>query len=341
MSLREVLELGWEYVREYLKYWWLILLVMLVSGFTTGYFAYNKPAAYISDVTFIVNGEGSGKGGLGTILGEFGLGGGGGNEVNMNRLLAMAESQVIIHGLLLDSVEIDGRWDIMGNFLVEEYNLGELWLLGDSIRLEHQIAEEMGPREVRLLRSLHQFLVKGEEGILRFNHEDDTGFIHIISLSTNEQLCYLLSKNTYERLSAFYVEENVGSSRRSVQMLSSKGDSLKAELKAAEYQLAAIQDSKLMIMRERDRLKIADLSRQIQILSLAYGEVIRNLETASFALSTKTPYFKLVNRPLLPLGQLYPPALKNTVLGFIVGGVVIVFFLTVRKFLLDALKKED
>jgi hypothetical protein len=341
MSLREVLVLAREYLREYLRYWWLIGLVVLVAGLTTGYINYTKPAPYFADVTFIVNQENSSKGGLGNILGQFGLGGGGGGgEVNINRLLAMAESQVIIQEVLLDSVEIDGQRGIMGNFLVEEYDLDERWKLVDSVRLAHQLPGEMSPREVQLLRSLHQFVVKGKEGVLQFSHDEATGFIHVKSLATNEQLCYLLSKNTYEKLSAFYIEENVGSSRRSVEMLRFKGDSLQAALKAAEYRLADLQDTKLMIMRERDRLKQVELSRQVQLLSLAYGEVIRNLETASFALSTKTPYFKLINRPLLPLVQLYPPALKNTILGFLVGGIITIFLLTVRKFLLDVLKKD-
>jgi len=342
MSLREVLALANEYLREYLRYWWLIALVMLISGLTTGYFAYGKSANYFSDVTFIVNQENGGGGGLGSILGEFGLGGGGGDgEINSKRLLAMAESPVIIYDVLLDSVEVNGRRGLLANFLVEEYDLVERWKLEAGTQFREAIPLEMTPQEVRLLRSIHQFVVKGDEGLLRFDYDGDTGFIHIKSQSVNEQLSYLLSRNTYEKLSAFYIEENVGASRASVEILRFKGDSLRTALKNAEFKLAALQDSEMMIMRERDLLKRVDLNRQIQLLGLAYGEVIRNLETASFALSTKTPYFKLINQPLLPLRQLYPPALKNTLLGVIVGGFFAGFFITVRKFLRDVLRNTE
>ena len=81
-------------------------------------------------------------------------------------------------------------------------------------------------------------------------------------------------------------------------------------------------------------------NRKIQILSLAYGEIIRNLETAKFTLSTKTPFFQLVDEPFKPLLKMKANPIKNGIKGGALGVIIGFVLVGVVRFYRVAMSRE-
>ena len=89
------------------KLW--IVGAMLLVGSILGAKAYFSEKKYEATLTFMVNDESGGGGsGLSTILGQFGLGGGGGSQ-NYKKIVEIANSNKILTGVLMSSSSVDGK----------------------------------------------------------------------------------------------------------------------------------------------------------------------------------------------------------------------------------------
>ncbi|MGB3548226.1 MAG: hypothetical protein WBA17_14725, partial [Saprospiraceae bacterium] len=297
ISIREVILLIQDYLRVAWQRAWVIVLAAVLVGGYWAYDAYTTPLQYEAKLTFLINDQ-KGGGGLTSILGQFGLGGGEG-EFNLNKIIALANSRGIAGTVLLDSLEIDGRNDLIANHLLREHELVDAWELEDSDEpgpylITTANLDSLSQRQRRVMNQLY-FYLTGPEGepLVKTSSDETTNILKIVSQSRNEALALALSELLYEHLSEFYIEQTTGGSRRTVDKLQEKADSVLALLNGSEYSLAKTKDSRLGIIQSVTRVRETQLYRDVQIYSTMYGEVLKNLETASFALSTQTPFFKV------------------------------------------------
>ncbi|MEL6276275.1 MAG: Wzz/FepE/Etk N-terminal domain-containing protein, partial [Bacteroidota bacterium] len=109
-------------IQEYFWYlwgkkWW-IIAAGLIGGAIGFYRAWTTPLTYTAELTFMVNeDDGANAGGVGAILGQFGLGGGATSEYNLDKILALSRSRRIIREVLFDSVEINSEADLIANHI--------------------------------------------------------------------------------------------------------------------------------------------------------------------------------------------------------------------------------
>jgi len=332
IPLRDLLLIVGDYLREGLRYWWVCIIAGLLVGGYLAWDAKNTPLTYVAPITFVLN-DNSGGGGVGSLLGQFGLDSGGGTGATPDKILALAKSQKIIHSVLLDSVLVDDQSDRIANHFLRVYHLPAEWELKDGEQsIRNGAIAAMSEKEKSLLKRLHQFVLHEDNGILRINAEKKTEIIKVTVTTLNEDLSLALATNIYDKLSLFYTKESTGSSRASVDKLRYKADSVAAALSAAEYQLATTMDTRLDIQQQRGLLRQAQLDRQVQILSLSYAEILRNLETADFALSSRTPFFQTVDVPFTPLYQDQPSWKLQLVYGCLGGGFFGFLLVCVLKF---------
>lgn len=321
IPLKDLLLIIGDYLRECLRYWWLCLILGAMIGGFLGWQARVTEVTFVAPITFALN-SASGGGGVGSLLGQFGFETGGGTSASPDKILALAKSQKIIHTVLLDSVVVDGGRDRIANHLIRVYDLPTVWeLTGDPQKIIHGEIAEMKKEERALLKRLHNFVLSDDENIIRINSDGDTDILRVTARTLNEDLSLAITLSLYDKLSSFYTQESTGSSRASVEKLRYKADSVANALAEAEYQLAAAQDTRLDIQQQRGLLRQAQLSRQVQILGLSYAEILRNLETADFALSSRTPFFQTIDVPFTPLYKDKP----NWKLQLVYGGVGGVF----------------
>jgi len=61
-----------------------------------------------------------------------------------------------------------------------------------------------------------------------------------------------------------------------------------------------------------------------------YGEVIKNKETAEFILNNETPFFQVIDSPMVPLNQPGNNVIVNSIVGFIMGMFITTLFFGIR-----------
>ena len=275
---------------------------------------------------------------MGSILGQFGLGGGG-SEYNLEKMLHLAESQKMIFATLVDSVDLDGNANLIGNHIIRIYNLEEEWGYsekGETAQLPHDEFSDYSRDDRKLMLRLYRRLLDRNEGALLSTSSDSgTGILEIKSSTLNEDLSLALTERLYAHLSNFYILESTGNNRATIKRLEAKADSIGILLNTKEYALAQTRDRGAGLIRQRDQVRQAQLQREVGMLTLAYGEVLQNLERASFALGNNTPFFQVIDAPFTPLPRVQTDWRTALIGGGFLGGFLVAVVLSAVKFVGD------
>lgn len=322
-----------ELILKIQEYWgvlwnkkWLIIGAGLMCGLLFATRTYLQEDVYVAELTYMVN-EDSGGGGLGgasAILGQFGFGGSS-SEYNLDKIVALAKSQKIIGQALLDTA----YKPLLANQLIEAYQLHERWEESELIsgftfgRGGDPLAHN------KALKSLVS-LVRGSEkteGIANFGYAEETGILSINVSSLRPELSIVLTESIYDKLSNFYINEATERPKKNYLLLAQRADSIARELAITEQNIARYQDASQGLLLRNDQVAQNKLQRSAQILTLMYGEVVKNKETADFILKSETPFFQVVDRSQQPISSVPKGVNKQLVIGGIAGGLVCVIFL--------------
>lgn len=334
ITLKELILIIWEYLLYlWSKKWWLLIAGLILAGLFA-YQAYRTEALYLGEISYIINDDKGDavSGSVGSILGQFGISGGG-SDYNLDKVLAICNSKRIVQKTLVDSVEVMGVNNLIGNHIIEYYDYDKYWAEKDmdkwvGFRFTSSDRDAFGRREQTVLNQL-QLHLKGSDDfdpLIRTSY-DDNGILFITGSSLSEQLTLALINGIYDNLSVFYTTQAIGKQTKSFQRLSAKTDSVRRELLSAEYQLADYQDRSLGLVQRRDQLKLEQLTRKVELLTLMYGEVLKNKEASRFILDGNTPFFQVLDNAIPPLRRSTPDIPRKGLQGFFLGVVLCSFVL--------------
>jgi uncharacterized protein involved in exopolysaccharide biosynthesis len=348
ISLKELILKIQEYYREVLKNWKLLVLIPIPFVLYMLYSAMTTPPVYPATLTFMVNeDEGGGIGGVGAILGSFGFGGGAGGKHNLDKILELARSRKIIQQVIFEKIEIDGTKDYMANHLISVYDLHEEWAesLNEELHgflFKRDQAQQFNKTENTALKSLYGIIVGSEnrEGFLKTGYSEETAIMSLSTRTQSESLSISLTETLYDKLSTYYVEKSIEKQQLTFDIVKAKVDSIKLLLDGKEYALAHFKDSNRGLYTSKTKLKELQLTRDVTVFGLLYGEALKNLEIADFSLKTKTPFVQLIDTPIPPLKAVRKSKLKAIVLGGIIGGFLAVLIVLGRKIYRDAMESE-
>ena len=326
----------WHYL--WARKWYLIGVgLLMASVFVLR--AYLKPITYTATLTFMVNeDEGGSLGGAAAILGQFGLGGGAASEYNLDKIVSLARSRRIVQQALFEQVEIEGQTDYLANHLIRIYEWQEEWRK-DTLLQGFLFTRDSIPvftrTESRALQIMYGQVVGNPEeninGLLSASYQEETGILSLQAKTENEELSIVLAEVLYDKLSRFYIQQSTEKQQITVANLQQRADSVEQQLKQAEYQLAQLQDNSQGFQLRRDQLQQQRLSREVQVLTILLGEVVKNLSTSEFLLKNATPFFQVVDAPLAPIKAASKSYLKQAVIGSFLGGFLLVLFFIGRK----------
>jgi uncharacterized protein involved in exopolysaccharide biosynthesis len=319
------------------KKWW-ILGAGLIGGAIFGFLALRQPVTYSGSLTFMLNEEEGGGGGLASILGQVGLGGGASSEYNLEKIVELSKSQLIMQQVLMDTITVNGEEDRLAHHLISVYGLRELWQENgkedwSAVDYRTDSLEQMTRTERRILQFLHKKIVGGgnEPGLLNTTIDPNTTILRMRGESINEEFTQQIIEYAFRHLSEFYVEKVTAGPRSTYQKLKIRSDSIQQALQSTEYQLATSRDASLGLIQERDRVKIDRLQRKSQLLNLMYGETVKNLTTAEFTLATMTPFFAVVDKPFLPLKKIQPNLFLEVFKGTVLLSFIVVIGLLISQ----------
>lgn len=356
VSLREVFLTLKDYFSAIWKSKW---LVMFITGFCITLFvliAFFTRPAFPGELTFMVNEEDASSSGLNGILGQFGLGGS--SDTNLDKILQLSQSRRITQSIYFDTVTINGKADYLANhtidYLESEGEWGDINFLFKLIygndplplkgfRFESDNVDSYGARENKALKILHLKIAGKPDGsrigIVTTSQSEDTGIMSIITRTHRPKLSAEISKVLYENLSTFYIEKAIVKHKETYDIIKEKSDSISSALAIAQANLASFNDKNQGVFRSKDKLVEQRIIANIQKLMVMDAEVEKNLQIADFTLKNKTPYIEVIDEPMLPLLADRPSIIQNFIKGMLLGLILSLGFVVVRKFLRDVMAR--
>ena len=344
ISLKDLLLKLIEFYHEIIKNWKLVIISIFVFSGILFYRAFMTPITYPAKLTFMLNEDNSGSlGALGGLAASFGIGGMTKGEFNLDKMLALSKSRNIIQQVLFEKGEIDGKNDFYANHLIQKYNLVNKWqkteILKEFNGFTHQNLSKFSKIENTSLKYIHSMIVGSDSNqkILSSTVNESTGIVELKTSTTSEELSINMVNLIYEKLSHFYVDKTIEQQQYTFAITKEKTDSLKQALHNTQYNLLKFKDTNRNLSLRQFEAQELKLQRDAQVLTLAYGESLKNQEMADFALKSKTPFIQSIDLPISPIRQEKESKIKALIMGSFLGGFLSTMFILGRKIIQDTL----
>ncbi|HHH52373.1 MAG TPA: hypothetical protein ENK91_01835 [Bacteroidetes bacterium] len=290
-------------------------------------------------------------GSIGAILGRFGFGSK--TDNNKDKIVQLNKSRRIIENAIFRKVKINDSEDFIANHIINNLDsLGKWakmpWYLKpfkkDNVLKDFRFSSgnfsEFNDTSNMALKTVYAIVVgddQGGKGTMSNGYDEDSGILYVSNSTHNPDLSVALTNSIFDNLSQFYIEKTIEKQKATYEIVKSKTDSILNLLKKKEIELAAFEDRAHGLFSSKSKLTELRLKRDVQKLSLMYGESIKNLEIADFAVKNKTPYIQAIDRPILPLRAEKPSTIKSFILGGILGLFLVLVFLFFKKIYRDAM----
>lgn len=350
ITLKELILKIREFWKELWKFWWLIALITIPF---VGYMVYKAVKAektYPATLTFMVNkDEGGSLGALSGILGTFGFGGSTTKgEYNLDKMLQLLKSRHITELAVMSEVTIDGQRDLLGNHVINNLDTLDKWLREPSFlnkEPDKLIGFKFTPDKKDSLRyniaikRLHGKLIGSSDnpGMLTAGYNEESGILNISFPAEHEELAIALTNTYFERLATFYRDKTIEKQKSTYDLVKAKTDSIYMALQTTESQLANLIESSKGVFSAQERLKEQRLQREIQKLTIMYGESAKNQELADFSLKSSTPFIQVIDEPMSPIKAQSESLFKALILGGVLGVFVGALWVIGRKIYKDTM----
>ncbi len=314
-----------------------IIIIGLLGGGLGFLYAKLAKAKYKSELRFVVKSEGSSSGlsgmlgGLGSVLGGSTMGS------PLERTIEIASSDRIVGSALLSEVQIEGKNEILANSLIRINKLHKNWekdslLNGITFNKQDTSIEFMDFPKRKAIKMLEALLIpKTGDGIITKSFDKKSGVVTLSATHTNEDFAIVLTKEIYNKLRDFYVEQMITSAANNVLVLQKKVDSIKFELSQVQSSYARTTDQSFGLLFQEDKVELRKLAVREQMLLAMYAEAQKNLETFKFMNDSAIPTLTVIDMPYSPLKKIQPSKILFTVGGAFFGAFLTFLFIAIRR----------
>jgi hypothetical protein len=342
ITLRDLLLKLRAYAAEVRRNWWMVLLITLPFLGWFGYKALTRPVMYTARLTFMLNDD-KGGGGLASILGQFGgLLGGSTGEYQLEKILEIARSRRITSAALFRKSAYNGQEDYLANHVIRSQNLHKRWEKDSLLHgffFTHADFARFSRRENKALLALHGEMIGGERvefPMLGTSLNDDTGILTLTIRTRAEMLSIELLNVLYQELSDFYIGKSIQRERETLDILAQKRDSIARALRRNDFSAAAFDDQNNSLLLQTDRIPGKRLQRDNQLLTLMYGEAVKNTEVAEFALKSSAPFLTVLDVPIPPIKADPRGRAKGIGIGLVLGLIISLIIVSMKKIIRDS-----
>ena len=187
------------------------------------------------------------------------------------------------------------------------------------------------------LKQLHRLIVGDSEefGLVRSSVFKESGVLFLEAKSLSSDISLHLVETIFESLSNYYIAKTTEKQKHAFDIISQKTDSIQNELDAAQYRMAKFRDSNRNLALFTSEVEAEKLQAKSRALLAMLTEAVKNRETAEIVLKNVTPFIQVVDRPIPPLNANKPNFIIAFILGSIVGGILGVLFIVLRKLYSD------
>lgn len=322
---------------KYLLSKWIILVSLGLLGGVIGlsYSLLRKPK-YTAVLSFALEEKTTDGAGVGAIASQFGinLGGGEGGAFSGDNIIELLKSRYLIEKTLLTKVKINNKEDLLVNRYIASAGLRGSWQdkpLLKNLEYKEDNRDNYSLQQDSILRLIYQDIIT-----LNLNVKKVDKKLNIVSVryvAKDEIFAKLFSENLVKNVAQFYIETKTNRSRKNVDLLQQRADSVRRELDQAMQGRATLTDQNIGLVRQQAAVPRIRQELRVQMLSTMYGELIKNLEFSKLTLMREEPLIQIIDRPILPLeNDRLGKTMGILVVGFLFGFLGVIFFIAKRVF---------
>ncbi len=345
ISLKELILKIKDWYRFLLTKWLVIVAAGIIGGAIGVGYAFTQKATYTASLSFALEDEKSGSGGLGGALGiasslGIDLGGSAGGAFSGANLIELMKSRNIVEKSLLNPITVNGKTQSIAQYYINFNELNKDWdskplLKGivfdpDADRSKYTLQQDS------ILGNLYAS-ISGENGLLSVAQKNKKiSIINIEVKSTDELFSKAFTESIAQEVSSYYIEIKSKKARQNMEILQRQTDSIRAELNGAITGVAAAADNTfglnpaMMVRKTPGTRRQVDVQANTAILT----QLVTNLEMAKVSLRKETPLIQVIDRPILPLKKEKISKLKSLIFGGFLAGslaVLVVILLSLYK----------
>ncbi len=329
-------------IKEWLGYlnskWKIIFFAGIVGGLIGLTIALFEKPTYRATLTFAMEDDKGGGGGLSGALGlasSFGIdlgGASGGGAFAASNLTELMKSRLIVEKVLLSPVIIGGKTISLAEYYIQIKGLRKVWKRIPSLqniqfppngdRTKYSLQQDS------ILKEIHLALIdKNHLSIMQ--KDKKITILSIDVISENELFSKIFCESIAKETSDFYILTKSKKARINTDVLQKQVDSVRFQLNSAISGVATETDNvynlnpALNIRGAASKKKQIDVQANTAILT----NLVVQLELAKITLRKETPLIQLIDKPVLPLVKEKFGKLKSIVYGFILAVFITALYL--------------
>jgi len=316
-SLKELIIKTREWYQFLLTKWKLIIAISAVGGNIGLTYAFFQKPIYKAEITFAMEDEKSGAGGLSGALGlasSFGVdlgGGGAGGAFSGANLMALMKSRNIVEKTLLSPVEFKGKTISLAEYYIAFNELREDWKTNPALKnIQFPVTNDrriFTLKQDEILKNIFNSIIANN--LLIFQADKKISIISLVVNSEEEgfskEFCETLARVTTD----YYIELKTKKSKQNVDILQKQVDNIKSKLNYSMIGSWGLE-------------KV-----NTQVNSSILGQLSANLELSKASLRKETPFIQVIDRPILPLDKNGVSKKKSLLLGGFLAGFLTVLYL--------------
>ena len=314
---------------------WVIIVIFGVTGGVLGFlYAWNAKPKFTASLNFVLSANSSSGGSLLGLANQFGLNLGNDNDnvFTGDNIIALMKSRRMVQQALF--VKPDSSKESLINIFVKDNKIDEQWQRTARTKNAYPFpdsANAMSLVQDSLARAIYTSIIND---VLEVSQPDKNQSIYAVtSTSSNELFSFYLTKYLVSSTSAFYIDTKTSTAKQNLSMLQQEADSIRRVLGGA-ITLAGSQTDYTFNLNPAYQVQRSGATQsQVSATALgqAYGQVLQSLEVAKITLQKETPLYQVIDEPTLPLEAKKPGKLTSLIIGGILAGLLICFFLIIKK----------
>lgn len=342
ISLKELRQKAKEWCSYFLSQWKVIVLAGIIGASLGLVYSFMKKPVYTATLSFALEDEKSGGGGLGSALGLAGslgldLGGGGGSVFSGSNLTELFKSRSMVEETLLTPVTVNGKVISLAEMYIQDKKWRDKWnenpVFSKVQFLPNSKRENFTRVHDSILGSIYSDLSRGSLSVAQ--KDKKIAIISIDMSSTNELFAKYFCEALAREVSNFYVTTKSKKARMNMNILERQVDSIRNQLNGAITGVAVANDNTFNLNPALNVRRAPSARRQVDVQAntAILTELVKQAELAKVTLRKETPLIQVIDKPILPLYKERLSKLKGLIVGGFLGGFFLIIGLIIRKIL--------
>ena len=340
ISLKELIVKLKEWFTYLLSKWLIIGLAGIIGASIGLVYALNDKPIYTATLSFVLEDDKSGGGGMSGALGlasQFGIdmGGSAGGIFSGANLLELFKSRRMVEQTLLKPVMVSGKTISYAEWYIQKAQWRRGWEKKEGYQNLQFLPNAERSNFTRVQDSIMGVMYAdlSKNGLVVSQKDKKVSIISVEVKSVDELFAQSFTEAIAKEVSDFYVQTKSKKANMNMAILQRQTDSIRDELNAAITGVAVANDITFGLNSALNVQRVPSARRQVDVQAntAMLTALVQQTEMAKVTLRKETPLIQIIDRPILPLKKDKFGKTKGVLLGGFLAGILMVFGLVGRR----------